>query len=185
MRSKGGEVDPAKTGERHQHDAGHRAAEHGERNPNPHGLDEQWHHERAACHCADDRALHRAEDATHYSVGNRPLEDRVGVDVDDGVAEADQQHRRRGHSDGRPCRDREQRRRPEQYAYSEVEREAAALGKNESDEAADEASDSHHRVEVADSRATEVEQVERERDHEDERCSGNDRLGAVHADDEP
>ena len=79
----------------------------------------------------------------------------------------------------------EQRRRPEQHAHSEVEREASALRKHESHEAADEAADPHHRVEVADSRAAEVEQVESERDDEDEGRARDDGLCAVDADDEP
>ena len=78
----------------------------------------------------------------------------------------------------------EQGRRPEQHAHSEVQREASPLRKHESNEAADEASDSHHRVEVADSRAAEVEQVESERDDEDEGRARDDGLCAVDADDE-
>ena len=117
-------------------------------------------------------------------IGHRPLEDRVRVDVDQGVTEADQHHRAGGHADSRPRGDSEQWRRPEQHAHSEVEREASPLRKHESHEAADEASDSHHRVEVADSRAAEVEQVESERDDEDEGRARDDGLCAVDADDE-
>ncbi len=116
--------------------------------------------------------------------GTVRLEDRVRVDVDQGVAEADQHHRGGGHSNGRPRGDEEQWRRPEQHAHSEVEREASPLRKHEGHEAADEAADPHHRVEVADSRAAEVEQVESERDDKDEGRARDDGLCAVDADDE-
>ena len=102
-----------------------------------------------------------------------------------GVAEADQHHGRRGHADGRPGGYGEQGRRPQQNADAEVEGEPAALREDESDEAADEAADPHDSVEIADSGASEVEQVERERHDEDERGARDDGLRAVHADDEP
>ena len=74
--------------------------------------------------------------------------------------------------------------RPQQDADAEVEREPAALREDESDEASDEAADPHRGVEVADSGASEVEQVERERDDEHEGGARDDGLRAVHADDE-
>ena len=131
-----------------------------------------------------DRALHRPEDATHDLVGHRSLEDRVGVDVHNRVAEAHEHHGHRGHADRRPGGYGEQRRRPEEHADTEVEREPAALRKDESDEAPDEAADPHGGVEVADSGSSEVEQVESESDDEYEGGARDDGLRAVHADDE-
>ena len=98
------------------------------------------------------------------------------------LRDPDQEHARGSGGERRRDDDEEQRRRPEDHPDAEVDRQAATLGEHQRQEAADKGADSHDRVEVSDPSFAEIQQVERDRHEEHERRPGDDRLGAVEAD---
>ena len=93
-----------------------RGADDGKAGAQSNGCDQERHRERAESHRRDQGALHRTEHATHHRVRHCALHDRVGIDVDEGVAEADQRPSRR------PQRRRSARPRPRGAAAPRTER---------------------------------------------------------------
>ena len=134
------------------------------------GSDQERHQQRAERHRRDQRALHRPEHAAHDRVGHCALHDRVGVDVDERVAEADQHHRQRGNA-RRSARRRSASSGSDQSRTPTPKSSASrpALREDERDQPADETTDADDGVEVADARRPDVEQVEGDRDDEDGR----------------
>ena len=71
------------------------------------------------------------------------------------------------------------------HADSEVARQSLTTCEAHRQDAADQSTDAEHGVEHADTRFTEVEQLERDRHPEHDRCAGNDGLSRVQAGDQP
>ena len=147
--------------------------------------DERRGDQRAEREPAHDHALEHAEDARGDRGRRRPLQQRHRRDVDERVPHADDAERDHGGEGHRDGADHHERRAPEDDPEREVAGEPSAPDERERDAGADDRADAARRLEQADARVADVEQVERGHDHEHAEGAGHEALCAVEADQEP
>ena len=132
-----------------------------------------------------EHALHDAHHPREDLVRDRPLEQRHAGDVHDRHADArDAEQEERG---GGGDHDANEGDRHAEHQQPETERrcEACATDERERSEASDEGTDADGRIEVADSRVAEVQELQCRDDDQHVQRSGDQGLASVQADEQP
>lgn len=121
-------------------------------------------------------------DADEHSVGHRALQERERGHVHERGADAEQAEQEEGRHRLRPDAEERDRRAPDHHPQPEVAREPAAADERDRHERSEQAADADRRVEEADARLAEVEQVERHGDDEHAERTRDERLRGVEPD---
>ena len=164
---------------------GQERAGHDQCAADPDRLDHQRRRNGAEAQRRDEDALHDAEHAGENLVRDRALEKRQGGDVDDGVPDSDKAEEDESDRRIREDADQGNRKAPHDQSEPEIGGELLPSDERERGESPEEAADADRRVQEADARLTQVEQLERRDDDQDVERTRDQRLGPVEADDQP